>query len=213
MLFGISLKVGLFNIVSCVLLLASVALFSVLYVAQEQSFYSSDFVNHQLFAEYPVSIDERSPQTGFSVAIESRQSKFDNRLFALPIAPKLAQFGTSRWVYVLSLTIADLLPFSLSLAAVACSSPPPSRRRGGACRIRVAWRWSVLASSLTCAARGLPPKLGSWWVWGLSLLWVEPLNETEVVRRRVTTACASGTLTWELWNGAGDRARIQPHLS
>ncbi len=142
-----------FHITCFVILCFDLCLFTILYISRENTYYWSDFINYQYFVKYIFDIYTQSPLEALTIIISSRDTTSYNLLFAVPLLPVFDVFGLSRFTYILSLVLVYLLPFSLSLGAVATQiiqAPPRS----------VFWGTVFLSllSPFTLAAslRGLP---------------------------------------------------------
>ncbi len=108
-----------FNITCFVILVFDLCLLTTLYVFQENTYYWSDFINYQYFTEYILEIHKESPYQALNIIFSSGDTTSYNLLFTAPLLPILDALGLSRFTYILSLVLVYLLPFSLSLGAVA----------------------------------------------------------------------------------------------
>ena len=108
-----------FTISSSIVLFFNLCLLTALYVASEQTYYWSDFVNYQYFTEYIFEIYQDSRLDALNLILNSRDTTSYNLLFTVPLLPVFDIFGLSRFTYILSLVLFYLLPFALSLGAVA----------------------------------------------------------------------------------------------
>ncbi|HLH27168.1 MAG TPA: hypothetical protein VK066_32010 [Chloroflexota bacterium] len=100
--------------------------FTAKYIAREHTFYSSDWSNyHNTTADVARHYSERfreSPTGAMAQLIREtwRSTYYDyNLIHTLAIAPLLVLFGTSRIAYISSIAIVYLLPFALTIGAIA----------------------------------------------------------------------------------------------
>ncbi|WP_159785277.1 hypothetical protein [Sodalinema gerasimenkoae] len=107
------------NATSFIVLIFNLCLFTALYIASEKTYYWSDFINYQHFARYIFDIYQDSRLDALTLILGSRDTTSYNLLFTVPLLPVFDIFGLSRFTYILSLVLIYLLPFSLSLGAVA----------------------------------------------------------------------------------------------
>ncbi len=142
-----------FNITSCLVLVFNLCLFTALYISSETIYYWSDFINYQYFSEYIFDIYQDSRRDALALIWSSRDTTSYNLLFTTPLLPVFDIFGLSRFTYILSLVLFYLLPFSLSLGAVATQLINAPARR-------VFWGTVFLSLlspfTLATSLRGLP---------------------------------------------------------
>ncbi|KPQ32141.1 MAG: putative membrane protein (DUF2069) [Phormidium sp. OSCR] len=108
-----------FHATCFVVLCFDLCLFITLYISRENTYYWSDFINYQYFTESIFDIYQESPLEALTIIIASRDTASCNLLFTIPLLLVFDVFGLSRFTYILSLVLVYLLPFSLSLGAVA----------------------------------------------------------------------------------------------
>lgn len=142
------------------LLLLTIAVvgFAWLYVANEHTFYWWDYSGYQDSAnqmakklrELPV-----APKPIAHAAFEIWKSTVNdyNDLFKLPLMPALWLFGDSRFVFVLSLVLFYLLPFTLVIGLVAACLMPHERQLASWTAITIAL---LTPATWTSTLRGFP---------------------------------------------------------
>jgi hypothetical protein len=97
------------------------------YVSSERTFYFWDQAAYQDIAAQTASAFRESTGRGFVFLQESFAEDY-NALFALPLAPWLLAFGTSRLAYELGLALCYLVPLPLALGALAVRVVPTGGR-------------------------------------------------------------------------------------
>jgi len=105
------------------LLVLMTATITLIYVSSEHTFYWWDFLNYHAGATDIAIAFRESPHKAIQQVYKSIAGNY-NRLFTLPLLPFLLAFGNSRLVYILSLALVYLLPFSLALGAIATKLIP-----------------------------------------------------------------------------------------
>jgi hypothetical protein len=100
-----------------------VVLLPVLYVSHEHYFYFWDWVAYQNKATSFVSTWRQSPTEAIQQLQASLASNY-NLLYVVPLLPFLLAFGKSRLVFIVSLALVYLLPFSLVMGAIATKLIP-----------------------------------------------------------------------------------------
>ncbi len=88
------------------------------YVSSEHYFYSWDLSTYQNLALDMASAFRDSKGKAVFKLLESLSLDY-NQLFTLPLIPFILTFGDSRLIYILSLALVYLLPFSLIMGAIA----------------------------------------------------------------------------------------------
>jgi hypothetical protein len=107
----------LFNLLALAVLIALVTIGTRVYVTQENAFYWSDFNFYQLATWFTKEAFLQSP-VGLPFLLLGSTKLTHNLLFTLPLLP-FYLLGDQRWVYVLALMIAYVVPCSLVLGQIA----------------------------------------------------------------------------------------------
>jgi hypothetical protein len=98
--------------------------FTVPYISSQQAFLGGDI--NDGFYQFTLQVTEafqRSPIEAFQLIFQSLTEDY-NRLFSLPLVPFILILGDSFLAYVISLAIVYLLPFCLTLGAIATTLIP-----------------------------------------------------------------------------------------
>jgi hypothetical protein len=118
----LSIKVGL--TICLALTIVSIVL---LFIGNEHTFYSWDIAAYQNATSDITEVFRRSPGKAIT-KIQTSFSRDYNLLYTLPLIPFVLVFGESRFVYVLSIALIYLLPFSLVMGAIATKLIPEKTR-------------------------------------------------------------------------------------
>ena len=155
------------------------------YVSAERAFYFWDFGVHQDLARETAEAFQRSSEAGLEF-VGGTLDKSYNALFAVPLVPLLAWWGSSRVAYEQALALVCFLPLPLSVGALAARLARNHRR---------AAFWTAAGLTLLTplawipTLRGFPDSLPAALV-GLALLTL--LSDPHIDRAR--TAWAAGAL-------------------
>jgi len=109
----------------------------VAYVGAERTIYWWDYAGYQNLVWRTGSAFRESAAAGIAFVFGTLDQSY-NALFALPLAPVQALFGSSRLTYVLSVALVYHVPYALVLGAIAARAVDAPRRR-------VAWATTSVA--------------------------------------------------------------------
>lgn len=153
-------------LLNCGLLILLVIIVSVItfaYISDERTFYWWDLQNYNLLTSNTAAF-LASPSHGLPKAVQlavrtlvSTNESY-NDYFTLPLAPFLLIFGDTRFVFILSIVLVYLLPFTLVLGVIATKLIPGPPRKVFWSTVLLAWLTPVIWA---VALRGYPDVGGS----------------------------------------------------
>ncbi len=117
----------LINSIICLIVVLMIIAITSIYVSNENTIYWWDFVGYQNAANNLTNLFRASPQRAIDDILGSL-SQQKNYLVVLPLIPFIYIFGNQRIVYILSINLVYLLPFSLLLGAIATKLIPVHSR-------------------------------------------------------------------------------------
>ncbi len=147
------------------------------YVGAERTVYWWDYAGYHDLAARTVRAFEQSADTGITF-VRGTLAQSYNALFALPLAPLLALFGSTRLAYVLSVALVYHVPYAVVLGGIAARTLRAPRRRIAwittAVSLLLPGLWlpvlrgypdsaAALVFALAMVAYLADPALGRWW--------------------------------------------------
>jgi hypothetical protein len=114
------------NLLLLVVLVIIVSLITVLYISQERYFYFWDFSNYSSQTSDLVVAFKSSISEGIKLFRDSLPSDY-NKIPCLPLVPFLLILGDSRLTFILSCALVYIVPFCLTMGAIATQLIPFNR--------------------------------------------------------------------------------------